>query len=465
MEKKTDVASLVKETEILKSRCEQAEAKLKDLEAEKAKILNLSPVGRSETSDEARALRAFGVSHVKELLEVNTAAPQFAHVDSHLKYVARDLKKTVDIARFTAQMFHRDALDQVGNDDKQSRVAAVKQIGETYYGKNVLMPKLKAFGTTVAGFGAEYIPTLIASTYIPEMELAFDLQGRFREVKMPSSPYEMPVVKDVLKAQKATEGGQAGARMFGTGKLSWNAKKLECFHEIPEELNEDSAPDFLAIARAELLLSHQRAVESALINGDDDGTHIDSDVQAGSALLAEKLWKGLRRQALANSANGGTKNFGAALSTAGLIDMRAKMKKHGVDPSNLLWIVGPAVFAQLMGLPEILTVDKAGPAAAAILRGSVASILGIPVVVSQHMREDLNASGVYDGVTSTKGSIVLVNASRWYVGMRRAPQIRVVQDLPSYDRYLLAAYQRLDFQGHAQGANEVSVCYGYNVTL
>lgn len=465
MLKKDDVASLVKETEALKARCEAAEAKLKEAEAEKANALNLPTAGLSSTSDEARALRAFGCNDVKELLQINTAHADFAKVDDHYKYIARDLKKSVDIARMIGQMFRGEALDVVGTDPKQDRIGAVKSITETYYGKTVLAPKLKAFGTSLAGYGAEYIPTLIASTYIPEFELSLDLQARFREIRMPQSPYKMPVVKDVLKAQKASEGGAAVAREFGTGALQMESKKLEMYHVVPEELNEDSAVDFLAIARQELLLSHQRAVESAIINGDSDGTHIDSDTQAGSALLAEKIWHGLRRQALSNSANGGTKNFGAALSTAGLIDMRAKMKKFGVNPADLIWIVGPAVYAQLLGLPELLTVDKAGPAAAAILRGSAASILGIPVVVSQHVREDLNASGVYDGVTSTKGSILLVNASRWYVGIRRAPQIRVVQDSPSYDRYLLAAYQRLDFVGHAQGASETSVCYGYNITL
>lgn len=471
-----DVAAILKDVEGLKARAEQADKKVvelesakvaaeKELEELKTKALNIPHAGNSYDSDEAKTLRAFGVSNVKELMDVNTAAREFEHVPEHYKYLARDLKKTVDIARMTAQIFRREALDVRGNDSKNDRVAAVKSVTETYFGKNVLAPKLKAFGTTVSGYGAEYIPTLIASTYIPEFELSFDLQSQFREIRMPSSPYEMPVVKGVLKAQKVAEGAGAVAREFQTDKIALQAKKLESYFEIPEEMNEDSAPDFLSIAREELLLSHSRAVESALINGDDDGTHLDSDTQAGSALLAEKLWKGLRRQALANSAGGGTKNFGAALSTAGLIAMRAQMKKFGVDPSNLLWVVGPAVYAQILGLPEIITLDKAGAAAATILRGSASAILGIPIVVSQHCREDLNASGVYDGTTTTKGGILLVNRARWYLGMRRAPQIRVVQDLPNYDRYLLAAYQRLDFAGHAQSASEASVCYGYNITL
>jgi HK97 family phage major capsid protein len=476
MATRDDVASLLKDVEGLKARAEAAEAKVKEAEAAKetaekeaeatkTKALNLPTAGHSYSSDETRALRAFGVTNVKDLLQVNTAAPQYKGVNAELKHLVRDLKKTVDVARFTAQMFHGAPLDHVGADPKSDRVAFIKNLAETYYGRTELAPRLKAFGSTVAGYGDEFVPTLISSAYIQEFELELGLQARFREIKMPSSPYDLPVVKDVLKAQKVAEGAAAGAREFGTDKLRFTASKIESYHVVPEELNEDSAPDFLSIARQELVMSHDRAVESAILNGDNDGSHPDSDTQAGSALLAEKLWKGLRALALANSANGGTKNIAGALSTTVLLQMRAQMKKFGVNPADLVWIVGPAVYAQLMGLPEILTVDKAGPMAAQILKGSLASILGIPVVVSQHMREDLNASGVYDGTTTTKGGIVLVNAARYYVGMRRAPQLRIIQDLPNYDRYLMAAYQRLDFQGHAQSASEASVCYGYNITL
>jgi len=41
----------------------------------------------------------------------------------------------------------------------------------------------------------------------------------------------------------------------------------------------------------------------------------------------------------------------------------------------------------------------------------------------------------------------------------------VQQDLPAYDRWLMASYQRKDFVGHAQSAAEVSAVYGYNVGL
>lgn len=457
----TEVASLLKDAEALKARCEEAERKLKAHEEEKAKALQAPIVagGRSD-SDEARALAAFGAKDVKQLLTINTAAERFDRVDPRLKQTVVRLKEAVDIARMTAQMYHGDGLDRIGNDGEVT-AGRVKSLLETRYGKDELAPRLKAFSSSAF---ADFIPTIVSSQYIEEFELDYDLQRRFKQVTMPSPVYDLPVVKDVLKAQIASEGAAASAREFGETKLRFSSKKLESYHIIPEELSEDSAPDFLAIARAELAASHTRAVESAILNGDDDGTHIDSDTQAGSAALCEKLWKGLRRQALANAANGGSSNVAGALSETALFAIKTKLKKFGVNPTDLLWIVGPAVYNQLLALPSMLTLDKAGPRATMAI-GQAGSIMGIPVVVSGMMREDLNASGVYDGTTTSKGGILLVNAKRWYVGMRRPPSLRIVQDLPNYDRYLMAAYQRLDFQGHAQSASEVSVCYGYNIAL
>ena len=460
---KAQVASALEDAKVLQAKIAELEAKTKALEEEKAKALAGGTgmvVGSRSDSDEARALAAFGAKDVKQLLTVNTAAERFDRVDPRLKAVVVRLKESVDIARMTAQMYHGEGLDRIGSDG-ELLTGRIKSLLDTRYGRDELAPRLKAF--TSAGF-SDFIPTIVSQQYIEEFELDYDLQRRFKQVNMPSPVYDLPVVKDVLKAQIASEGAAAGAREFGETKLRFSSKKLESYHIVPEELSEDSAPDFLAIARFELAQSHVRAVESAVLNGDDDGTHIDSDTQAGAAALCEKLWKGLRRQALANAANGGSHNVSGALSETALFAIKTKLKKFGVNPTDLIWIVGPAVYNQLLALPSMLTLDKAGPRATMAI-GQAGSIMGIPVVVSGMMREDLNASGVYDGTTTSKGGILLVNAKRWYIGMRRAPSLRIVQDLPNYDRYLMAAYQRLDFQGHAQSASEVSVCYGYNIAL
>ena len=462
---KEQAATLQKQVSELDSRLKAAESENAELKTKQADELYAPRAGQSFNSDERKAMSYFGCSHVKNLLEVNTNSPRFQHVPAQYKHLVRELKNAVDTARFIAQNFHGAERDFVGKTEKQDRVAVIKNLVGTNYGKNELAARLKAFGSTVSGGGDEWVPTLISSSYVDEFELEKMVEGRMVQIDCPSSPYELPVKSGVTKARKIAENTAMSDASFTTTKITFTAKKLGEYFIIPEELDEDSAVSFMPMARDELIRAHLRAVESAIINGDDDGTHIDSDTQAGAADLAEKLWKGLRRQSIANSANGGTQSFGAAAVTKpNLSAMRANGGKFFTDPSQCLWIVGPQVYAQLLSLDDVSTVDKFGPMAT-VLRGALAAYLGIPIVVSEHMRENLNASGVYDGITTDRGGILLVNERRWYVGRRRPVKIMLAQDLPGQDRQLLAAYQRKDFQGHVQSASEVSSVYGLNIQV
>lgn len=459
---KEQLEGMLKDTETLKSRVESAEKKSLDLEQENMKLQNsIKTIGNRSDSDEARAMRYFGVSHPQQLLHVNVAAPQFRGVPDELKYLVLNFKKSIDVGRFTAQMFHGSALDDARRDEVAP--ASVKHILQTHYGKNVLLPAIKAFGSTVAGGGDEWVPTAVASSYIDEYSLERVLEQRFKVINMPSNPFDQPVVKSGTTARKATEGSAMTAGQFQTDKLTLTAVKLAEYYEIPEELNEDSAPDFLAAGRDYVVKAQKDAVETAIINGDDDGTHIDSDTQLLGADVAEKIWKGLRRQALANSANGSTLDFTNAIADeTKLRSMRAKLGKFGKNERELVWIVGTNVYTQMLGFDTVATLDKFGPNAT-VLQGALAAYQGIPIVCSEYMREDLNANGVYDGITSNRASMMLVNMTRWYIGNRRPIQVRLMMDLPAQDRWLLASYRRVAFKGFDQSATEVSAVVGYNI--
>jgi HK97 family phage major capsid protein len=449
----------------MKARVDAADARVKELEADKARMIAAGAFGGTSggDSDEKRALRFFGCSHAKELIHVNVGHPRFAKVPQEVKHTVLELKRSVDVARMVAQMFHGEAQDAIGATEQTDRVARVKGMLDTNYGRNVLAPRLKAFGSTVSGGGDEWVPTLLSSQYIEEFELDWVVEQRVRAMNMPSNPYQLPVQTGVTKARQATENTAMTSSNFGTSALTFNAKKIAEHFVLPEELNEDSAPDILGLARDELVKAQTRAVESAMINGDDDGTHIDSDTQALAADVAEKLWKGWRRQALANSANGGTVAFGGAGPTeANINKMRTQMKKFGVDSTALMLVAGPSVYQQLFQLPSVITVDKMGPLAT-VLKGALGAYQAIPIVVSQYMREDLNATGVYDGTTTTRAGLLLVHAARWYIGVRRPIRVKIMADLPSQDRWLMASYQRKDFIGQPQSATETSVVYGYNI--
>lgn len=459
---KEQLEAMLKDTESLKSRVEAAEVKAQELEQENMKLQSkVSTIGNRSNSDEARALKYFGVTHPKQLLGVNVAAPQFRMVPDELKYLVLNFKKSVDVARFTAQMFHGAALDNISRDNEVA--ASIKGVLETRYGKEILAPAIKAFGSTVVGGGDEWVPTAISSSYIDEYTLERVLEQRFKVINMPTNPFDQPVVKQGTKARKATEGAAMTAGQFQTDKLTMTAVKLAEYYEIPEELNEDSAPDFLAAGRDHVVKAQKDAVEAAIINGDDDGAHIDSDIQLLGADVAEKIWKGLRRQALANSANGATFDFtNAVADETKLRTLRARMGKFGKNEKELVWIVGTNVYTQMLGFDTVATLDKFGPNAT-VLQGALAAYQGIPIICSEFMREDLNATGVYDNITKTQAGMLLVNMTRWYIGNRRPIQVRLMMDLPYQDRWLLASYRRVAFKGFDQSALETSVVYGYNI--
>lgn len=443
----------------LEAKLVETENLKKELEVEKTNLILNKTQGVKNMSLEQKTLAAFGAGHVKNLLNVNTADERFNRVPDECKQVVSNLKKQIDTARWIAQMFYGGAKDSMQSEDG---VANIKNIFDTKYAKETdLANRLKAFGSTVAGGGDEWVPTAISSTYIDEYLLALEVAGKFREISMPTNPYELPIAKDNPKARKIAEGSAITGAQFSTDKLTFSAIKSAEYFEIPEELNEDSAPAFLDYAKTSVVEAQYKAMEAAIING-ATGVHIDSDTAALGADVAEKFWNGLRKLAIVNSA---TTNFGSGVTATKLDEMRKTMGKFGVNVKELAWLVSPNAWNQMLGLTEVSTVDKFG-SMATVLSGALAAFRGIPIIISEHMRDDLNASGVYDGITTDNTGVLLFNHRRFYIGRRRPIKVKIGMDANiAYDRWLMASYQRLDFKGMVQSATEKSVVYGINVTV
>lgn len=452
-----DTQKLVEDYKKLEEAVSAAKEKIADLEREKT-------VSHSRgEADERRLMRQFGVSDVKSLLEINTAAPRFAHVATNDKLAVMELKKEIDVARWYAQIFDGAPCDR--GELEKNQVVSVKNILETGLAKNMdLRGKLKAFGTGVSGSGLDWIETAVSSQYIEEYLLEKRVANMFQEIPMSTNPFKLPVQKNGAVAKIVAEGAAASESTFGTDALTFDANyKFVELYNLPEELNEDSAVAILGIGRAQIVEAQLKALETAIINGDTTGTHMDSDVTAASD--ARKAWMGLRKLALANSANGSVVTFTSSASKTKLDEMIAAGGKFFINPREAMFVVSPEVYHQMTALDEVTTVDKFGPMAT-ILTGILAAYRGRGIVVSEYMRSDLNASGVYDGVTTNNSGILLVNKSRFYIGRRRPIRTRVAQDARAeYDRWQLVSYQRADFQGMTQSATEVSAVYGIDVTV
>jgi hypothetical protein len=384
-----ELEQLAEKTKALDDRMQQVDKLQAELDAEKSKLLlNTQGASKMSNSHEQMILKTFGCGSIQKLLEVNTCDPRFIGVSQDLKMSVVNLKKDIEISRMMSQLFYGERLDQEG--EKDLNPAKIKSILSNSFAKSVdLEARVKAFSSTGAGAGDEFVPTLLSSQYVEEYNLERQVSGLFRTIPMGSNPFEMPFVKDSLKAKKVAEGAAASAANFGTGKLTFNAVKGVEYIELPEELNEDSAPAILDICRMQVAQSQIYAVEAAIVNG-ATGVHIDSDFAAAGADIAEKWWNGLRKLAIANSANGSMVDFAAGVTTTKMIAMRKAMGKFGVNVRELAWIVSPNAYAQMLGLTEVTTVDKYGPMATLLPGGgALAAYAGIPIIISENMRSSM----------------------------------------------------------------------------
>lgn len=456
-----------KEKKALEDREAAIEKKLADLETKQKKMDeekknfiagggNTPLAGNRQSSYENNVLRAFGCNNIKSLLDVNVAHRKFGGVDYGLKQSVMAVKEAFDVGRFMAQIFHDQPLDK-GDKDKNS---VVKGILETDYGQDVLVPMLRAFGT--GADGAEWIPTALSSQFIEEFELEKQVANSFKEMPMPTNPFKIPILLNQTVARIAGEGQAMTGNSFNTSDLTFDATKLGEFYPLPEELSEDAAPAILVVARNEVAEAQIRARETMILNGDTTGTHMDSDTVAADD--ARKAAKGIRRVAIDNSANGSVIDFGSGITDAKLGEMRKAMGPQGINVRKLLLILGSTGFNQAQAMPEVSTVEKFGPMAT-IHNGSLSAWRGVPILASAYVREDLNATGVYDNATTDNTVAHLVNLDRFWLGMRRAIKVRVMPDLADQDRWLLSSYSRIDFQGFPQSANEVSSVLGVNISV
>lgn len=309
-------------------------------------------------------------------------------------------------------------------------------------------PLRKALDSAEATGGAEWIPTGFSADLIRFVNLENKVPGLFRYVDMPTDPYPIPYVNAEIVVQKLTEQtADAGTKIAdvspaATGKITLTGVKYGGRVPWSTELSERSIVPMLPYLREDIAKAVLRAEEYAMINGDDDGSHIDSDIGA-SATHRGILWKGLRRQAL------GTATFNMSLSggftAANLGKLRALMGKYGGNPSDLAWIVGPKVYARhFMTLADVVSREKFGDQAT-VVSGVLTKYQGIDIVVSNELREDLATNGRYDGTTTDNGSVLLVYKPAWWFGKSRKLTIKVWEDV-QYDQFYIVATAIGDFK-------------------
>lgn len=330
----------------------------------------------------------------------------------------------------------------------------------------------KTMDTAESGAGAEWVPTTMSAELQRKIEIMLKVAAPHRMIPMPRSPFELPLLTSGATAYLATEQADADSitkfkrSKLGTNKVTFTAAKPAVRVLWTGEMDEDSIVPMMPVIYDEVGLGISKGIEFACIDGQLGGTIDTGDAPAADDM--RKAWDGFRKYAETNSSV--KVDIGATFTIEGFNSIRKAMGATGLDPSELQWIPSISAYYQMItlkdenGYPIVTPVYAYGDRSAS-RNGELGMLLGIPVVPSQYVREDLNVTGIYDGVTETKTIVILDHIPSWSFG--RVRDIKIAASDQVYiesDILVIVATSRLDFEDLFPFATQAACGVGYNVT-
>jgi len=369
----------------------------------------------------------------------------------------------VDFQQAADSVFLLEALCQSGRFKQLP-----KDVRETHYYKDEFAPFAQAMDTATAAEGLEFIPKELSGDLIERINLQLRVAALFGMIQMPTNPFEIPgrAVSRVRLGTKAEEIADTGQAKFlavtpGSRKITLTAVKLAGRALLSRDAEEDAIIAMLPFIREEMIDYLAADIEDATVNGDDVSPHLDSDVTDYTDPKDPRTaWNGLRF--LTQAAQKTDVSNVAPTVLNSIRANRKKMGKYGVGIADLAHLCSISAYLQLLNDTNVYTVDKYGPGAT-ILAGELGRADGTPLIVSEYVRQDLNATGVFDGVTTNRTLIVTVNRRGFLMGERRGTTVEVLRELyAESDQDAVIISRRLAFAARFP-TTEGIVAYTYNI--
>jgi len=315
-----------------------------------------------------------------------------------------------------------------------------------------------------------WIPTVNSRFYFEEYEIPFILANAFDQLPMESAVVHVPGVLGTPEGKEEGDAATFTEQSNTSSGYDVHARNNVYHQRITEDLAMDSAPSIIEKLRKEGAAALARSYERAILNGDttDSGTgrgsgHMDTDIAAVSKHFS-KAFDGLRKKAMANSANGVIyDHLGAAPSKVLFENVMNALGIFASEKSMCKWVLGTSVANKLVtgAIPELFTAYAFGSAASNVT-GQVPPVFGIQGIQSQYIREDLNATGVYQAGQS-KTILICVRTDRFSNWVRQPMRQWATPTLANSDQMLLASKMRHAWAGNPQSATEKSVAMAINV--
>ena len=360
-----------------------------------------------------------------------------------------------------AQVQHQIKAFRQFNDDALL-IAAAMQVPVTntkfFLGKWSDQSQLrKAMDSVSAGTGLEWVPTEFSRDLYDRVRLQLKVAALFQDIPMPTDPFKLPMNTADTTAKLGSEATEPTETYLTTANATLDAKKLIVYTSVSYEAEEDWIIAALPTIRNNQVIALASGLEKAIINGDTTATHQDSNVTASDDV--QKAWRGLRKTGLALAC---AKDLGSVQTDAGYASVRTAMGKYGIEPGQLAWIMSSSSWNIARLFTNTRTVNLFGPEQATILTGQLGFYDGVPVIVSEYLNTNQNATGVYDGSTTTKTSVLLVRKDSHTLGSRKGITVETDRDITKQVTKIVTCMRKAFIA--VIPTTELVVGVGYNLT-
>jgi len=315
-----------------------------------------------------------------------------------------------------------------------------------------------------SGVGAEWIP----DEMLPALERNLTAERRvaaaFDTMQLPNSttllPYLSTGFRPYIKAAATSDDpAQYTSSSMVTEQRTISATGFAVRAQVSDDADEDSIIAVLPTVRSELISALVDGEEDAIINGDTgnsdtSGVHIDDASGAlaswnirgrwgasglGGSADHRRAWIGLRARAYDVSSTENRATFDADT----LLDDRSNLDSpHGVAGSLILITSPEAYFKHLLAMDQVQTMEKYPQPT--IVSGQLGQVYGMPIIISEFMGGDLNASGKFTNSGATSG-MLMVNRDRFKIGALRGAQIEVDKDITRGTHQMVATVREAFF--------------------
>ena len=276
------------------------------------------------------------------------------------------------------------------------------------------------------GAGGELLPDLTAASQLANVLVDARVASTIPVYPMPSKSLDVTHAFAPVSLTRGTINVDAVESTPGTGKTTLVAEELATYNQVPDEVEEDSIlSSTLGAVNANLVVTTGQELDDIIVNGNKVVT--SSNINTNAAVAATHkytVYDGLRATFVGNA--GRTTAASGAFSEANIKAARIKMDKYGINPEELVILVDPTSYLEMLEFDNYVSIEKFGPLATNTT-GRLGGYAGIDIVITDKI-PNTTATGTYGASGNNKKTAMIYNVRQLLQGFRRLPRIETERD-------------------------------------